>query len=126
VPVRADGSFAYANEKRSFFVSAYDKPTAPFRNAEPAEYDSRMVGVSIKGRLENPSPTNREVSVSFSDRKKTGVINYGQGVEQPVFKSRAIEACRVIDAAEWAVIGESQVLPKDKDKEKLYLLVKAP
>jgi hypothetical protein len=104
-------------------VSKYDPPTASIPHAQPTAYDSKLVGVSIDGHVNNSSPTKNEIILTFKDVKKTGVMRYGPGVEQPVFQTRSLETSATLDGSEWAVIGR---LPASQELERGYLLIRQP
>ena len=123
VPLRVDGTFALADQKRAYFVTDYDPPTSIHSRPKPLAYSSRMVGVSIAGRVDMTSPTKREVSLSFTDTKKAGVNRFGPGVEQPVFQSSSLDTSFTINSLEWAVVVQP---PTPNATESHYLLVRAP
>lgn len=123
VPLEADGDFAFADQKRSFFVTAYDPPTATHPRPRPVEYDSKMVGVSIKGKVAMTERTSPEVRLTFEEIQKRGVIRYGPDVEQPVFLTRSLQTSILLDGSEWAVVSQPTAA---KDPEKHYLLLRAP
>ena len=122
IPVSEAGDFAFADQKRSSFVTAYDPPTASYPKAKPVEYDSKMVGVAIQGKVAMASQTRPEVRVKFQDIQKTGVIRYGPDVEQPVFLTRSLDTTVLLDGSEWTVQAQPTQV---KDTERHFLMLKA-
>lgn len=122
MPIHDEGTFAFTDQKRSFFVSAYDSPTATHAKAEPTAYDSKMVGVSIAGHVEKLSNPHQNVSLIYNETKKTGVNKLGQGVEQPVFWGCSIDFSWVLDGSDWAVIPQPS---SENDSESHFLLLRA-
>lgn len=123
VPVAPDGTFALKRQKKDTYVSAYDPPTASHPTAIPVEYDSKLLGVAATGRVSAASDS-REIQMSFTDCQKTGVVHYGSGVEQPVYRTRSVDTSKVILSSEWAVLHEMPATAKDPGRH--ILLVKAP
>lgn len=123
IPIASDGTFALTRHKRETFVSAWDPPTAKHPSAKPAEYGTKVLGVSANGRVSSASG-RRHVRLSFRDVQKTGVIDWGSGVEQPVYHTRSLDTSVVVSPSEWAVLDEPP--PSGSDSERHYLLVKAP
>lgn len=123
IPIASDGTFELTRQKRDTFVSAYDPPTVKHPSAQPVEYGTKVLGVSATGRVSTASG-RREVELSFRDTKKTAVINWGSGVEQPVYHTRSLDTSVVVSPSEWIVLDGPHTPASDPERH--FLLVKAP
>lgn len=123
VPIASDGTFALTHQKREFYPSAWDPPTAAHPTAQVAEYDSKLVGVKATGRVASVSD-RRDVQISFQEVQKTGEFRWGSGVEHPEFRSVSLDTSVSTHPSEWVVVHEA--LSTSKDPNRHYLIVKAP
>ncbi len=123
VPIASDGTFTLTRQKREFYPSAWDPPTAAHPAAQVAEYDSKLVGVTAAGKVVAASD-RRDVQIAFQDVQKTGEVHWGSGVKQPQFHSLSFDASVSTQPSEWSVVLEAPSNAKDPNRH--YLIVKAP
>lgn len=122
VPIAPDGTFALTRQKREFYPSAWDPPTAAHPAAQVAEYDSKLVGVTAKGKVAAASD-RRDVQISFQNVEKIGEKNWGSGVKQPMFRSVSLDTSVSAHPSEWVVVHAPST---PEDPNRLYLIMKAP
>ncbi len=123
VPIASDGTFSLTRQKREFFPSAWDPPTASHPTAQVAEYDSKLLGVKTTGRVISASE-QRKVQIAYQEVEKAGKVNWGSGVEHPMFRTLSLDTSVRTRPSEWVVVHEAPSTAKDPNRH--YLIVKAP